>query len=439
MVEKSKLFSADSYGALSGEVRSSPVVRKGGGKAKGVTIMGPILAGHHARLSPIHDMTNRRRICFPSAPALLVIACSVIAFLVQVAYAQAEQSPPTAKPVLAVTVIEPQRATLPIRVPANGNIAAWQEASVGTEANGLRLTEVAVNVGDSVRRGQVLARFESAPVASELAHSRAGLAEAEATLAEAAANAQRARDLLATGVLSAQQINQYVTAERVAQARHEAARAAARTQELRLAQTQVRAPDDGVISARSATVGAVLPAGQELFRLIRRSRLEWRAEVAAPQLARLRPGQLATVTPVGGEAIPGTVRMVAPSVDTQTRNGLVYVDLPAGSTVRAGMFGRGVIEIGAGSPALTLPQAAVVQREGFDYVLLVGADFRVLQTRVKLGRRVGDLVEILSGVDAASKVVATGGGFLGDGDQVKLVEARAEPGRTGLPVMERRP
>lgn len=384
-------------------------------------------------------MTNRRRTCWPSAPALLTIACSVAAFWVQVTNAQAETSPPAAKPALAVTVIQPQLATLPIRVPANGNIAAWQESSVGTQANGLRLTEVKANVGDRVRRGQVLATFDSASVATELAHSRAGLAESEAALAEAAANAQRARDLQATGALSAQQIHQYLTAERMAQARQEAARAIARTQEMRLAQTQVRAPDDGVISARSATVGAVLPAGQELFRLILRSRLEWRAEVAAPHLARLRPGQGAIVTPVGGEAIPGTVRMVAPSVDTQTRNGLVYVDLPAGGTARAGMFARGEIEIGTGSPALTLPQAAVVQREGFDHVLRVGPDFRVLRTRVKLGRRVGDRVEILTGVDAATKVVAAGGAFLGDGDLVNVVEGRTGPGRTGLPVTDRRP
>jgi RND family efflux transporter MFP subunit len=384
-------------------------------------------------------MTNRHRICSTSAPAFLTIACSVVAFWVQVNHAKAETSPPAARPALAVTVVQPQLASLPIRVPANGNIAAWQEASVGAEANGLRLTEVKANVGDNVRRGQVLATFESAPVATELAHSRAGLAESEAALAEAAANAQRARDLQATGALSAQQINQYLTAERMAQARREAARAIARTQELRLAQTQVRAPDDGVISARSATVGAVLPAGQELFRLIRRSRLEWRAEVAAPQLARLRPGQGATVTPVGGEAILGTVRMVAPAVDTQTRNGLVYVDLPARGTARAGMFARGEIEIGTGNPTLTLPQAAVVQREGFDYVLRIGPDSRVLQTRVKRGRRVGDRVEILSGVDAASKVVATGGGFLGDGDQVNVVEGRADPARAGPPVTERRP
>ena len=174
-------------------------------------------------------MTNRPRLCWTSA-AFLTVAGSVVAFWVQVTHARADTPPPAARPALAVTVVRPQLATLPIRVAANGDIAAWQEASVGTEADGLRLVKVQVDVGDRVRRGQVLATFDAAPVATELAHRRAGLAESEAALAEAAANARRARELQASGALSAQQIHQYVTAERTAQARRDAARAAARTQ-----------------------------------------------------------------------------------------------------------------------------------------------------------------------------------------------------------------
>lgn len=356
---------------------------------------------------------------------LLVVVMAVAAATLQVASAQPGGTQPAAQPALAVTVIQPMPAQLPIRISANGNIAAWQEASVGTQANGLMLSEVRANVGDSVRRGQVLAAFEAAPVAAELTHSRAALSEAEAALGEAAANAQRARDLQASGALSAQQITQYLTAERLAQARLAAAQALVETQKLRLAQTQVFAPDDGVISARSATVGAVLPVGQELFRLIRRGRLEWRAEVAAPQLARLRPGQRVTVTPVGGDPIRGVLRMVSPAVDIQTRNGLVYVDLPAGSSARAGMFARGDIEIGMGSQALTLPQTAVLLHEGFHYVLNVGRDSRVVQTKVRVGQRAGDRIEVLAGVNASSKVVAAGGAFLGDGDLVKVVQGRS--------------
>lgn len=362
---------------------------------------------------------------------LVLVAAPIVAALAAVAVTlvQAADEKPAAdkaaaapKPALTVTVTTPQPATLPIRISANGNITAWQEASIGTEANGLRLQDVKVNVGDVVKRGQVLATFAPDTINADLAQSRAAIAEAEATLAEAAANAQRARDLQTTGALSAQAINQYLTAERTAQARLEAVKAAAKTQQLRLAQTRVLAPDSGVISARSATVGAVLPAGQELFRLIRGGRLEWRAEVAATELAKLKPGQAATVVPAGGAPIEGRLRMVGPTVDPQTRNGLVYVDLPANSAARAGMFARGEFEIGAGQ-ALTLPQTAVLLREGFSYVLQVGADSKVTQTKVSVGRRAGDRVEITGGIDKSARVVAAGGGFLGDGDLVRVVDA----------------
>ncbi|HEY8706487.1 MAG TPA: efflux RND transporter periplasmic adaptor subunit, partial [Burkholderiaceae bacterium] len=320
---------------------------------------------------------------------------------------------------------------LPLRIGANGNIAAWQEASVGTETSGLRLASVAVNVGDVVRRGQVLATFAPDTLQADVAQSRAAVAEAEATLADASANAQRARGLQASGALSDAAINQYLTTERTARARLDAQRAAAQVQTLRLKQTQVRAPDFGVISARSATVGAVLPAGQELFRMIRKGRLEWRAEVAADELAALEPGIRALVTVAGTDAaIRGTVRMVAPTVDLQTRNGLVYVDLPAPGAARAGMYASGVFELDS-STALTLPQSAVLLRDGFSYVLRVGADSKVTRVKVGVGRRVGDRIEITAGLGPAARVVATGGGFLGDGDTVRVVEAAPPNAATG--------
>lgn len=369
-------------------------------------------------------MRQPTRLLLVAAPIVAALAAVTVTLAVQAADEKpaADKAAAAPKPALTVTVTTPQPATLPIRISANGNITAWQEASIGTEANGLRLQDVKVNVGDVVKRGQVLATFAPDTINADLAQSRAAIAEAEATLAEAAANAQRARDLQTTGALSAQAINQYLTAERTAQARLEAVKAAAKTQQLRLAQTRVLAPDSGVISARSATVGAVLPAGQELFRLIRGGRLEWRAEVAATELAKLKPGQAATVVPAGGAPIEGRLRMVGPTVDPQTRNGLVYVDLPANSPARAGMFARGEFEIGAGQ-ALTLPQTAVLLREGFSYVLEVGADSKVKQTKVNVGRRAGDRVEITGGIDKSARVVAAGGGFLGDGDLVRVVDA----------------
>lgn len=368
----------------------------------------------------LHDRTMNLFNTRSTLAALLLLGAFAV---VTSRAADAPAKATASKPALTITTVLAQRASMPLSVAANGSIAAWQEASVGAESNGWRLSEVRVNVGDVVKHGQVLASFASEMAQADLAQSRAMVAEGEATLAEAVANAQRARELQATGALSAQQINQYLTAERTAAARLEAQRATARLQQLRLAQSQVLAPDDGVISARLATVGAVVPAGQELFRLIRKGRLEWRAEVAATDLALLKPGQSVRVSPAGAPAIVGKLRTVAPTVDATTRNAMVYVDLPAPGAAKAGMFARGEFELGQAG-ALTLPQTAVLQRDGFAWVYKVGADSRVNPVKVGVGRRSGERIEITSGLDDKTKVVASGAGFLTEGDLVRVVEAK---------------
>ena len=332
------------------------------------------------------------------------------------------------RPALTVTGTQAQTQALPIKLTANGNIAAWQEASVGAEIGGLRLAEVLVNVGETVQRGQVLARFATDAVQADLAQARAVVAEASASAQEATANADRVRALLNTGVFSGQQSSQYLTAEQTAKARVESAKAVMAAQLLRLHNTEVRASDSGLISARLATVGAVVGAGSELFKLIRQGRLEWRAEVGANDLYRLPVGAAVSVAAASGSLVTGRVRTVAPTVDPQTRSGLVYVDLPSGPSrqagLKAGMFASGEFELGS-SPALTVPQQAVVVRDGFSYVFRLNADQRVSQLKVQTGRRVGERVELLDGVGAESSLVASGAGFLNDGDLVKVAPAAA--------------
>jgi RND family efflux transporter MFP subunit len=250
--------------------------------------------------------------------------------------------------------------------------------------------------------------------------------EAEANAADAANNAERARTLSQTGALSTQQINQYLTTDKTARAKAEAARATLNSQQLREKFTRVLAPDNGVISARTATVGAVVGAGTELFRMIRQGRLEWRAEVTSADLGRITAGTLATVTAASGARLLGRVRMIAPTVDPQTRNALVYVDLPAspGNSMpaKAGMFARGEFELGS-TPALTVPQQSVVVRDGFDYVFVLGPDNRTAQVKVLTGRRLGEQVEVLSGLKPDARIAVQGAGFLNDGDLVKVVAA----------------
>ena len=337
-----------------------------------------------------------------------------------------------AKAALTVAVVQARSTTLPIKLSANGGVAAWQEASIGAEVSGLRIAEINAAVGYQVKRGQVLASFATESVQADVALARAMLAEAQANAADATLNSERARAVQASGAISAQQFNQYVTQEQTAKARVDSASAQLDSQLLRLKHTKVVAPDFGTISARSATVGSVVGAGTELFKIIRQGRLEWRAEVTSSELARIPVGSAVTVTAPGGVQFKGKVRMLAPTVDAQTRNGLVYVDLlgplesgaAAAGAFKPGMYAKGEFELGS-STALTVPQSAVVVRDGFSYVYRVGADNLVSQLKVQTGRMVGDHLEIKTGVGPEDKLVASGGSFLSQGDLVKVVPALA--------------
>ncbi len=359
----------------------------------------------------------KRALLVPAGAALLVVAFVLFA---RAGTDGAVAPKPSAPPVLAVTLTRAAVSTMPVRIPASGTVAAWQEASVGAESDGLRLVGIEADVGDIVRRGQVLARFDAAVVEAELAEARASVAQAQAERVQADTDATRAKRLDVRGALSTQQVDQYVAAANTARARLDAARAVEARHRLRLAQTRVLAPSDGIVTSRTATVGAVVPAGTELFRLIRDGRLEWRAAVGSADLEKLAPGQTATIELQGRAAIRGTLRTIAPVIDAATLSGLLYVDLPPDSALRVGAFVRGHVDAGEAT-ALTLPQNAVLLRDGFAYVMRVGPASNVVLTKVALGRRAGDRVEIAAGITAADAVIASGLGFLSEGDTVSVV------------------
>jgi HlyD family secretion protein len=342
--------------------------------------------------------------------------------------------PPASAVALTVSVVQPRRADWPELVHASGTIAPWQEAIVGAEVTGLRLSQLLVDVGDEVTKGQLLAQFDDATTLAMVRQSEAAVAEAEANVAEAQANAQRAERLGKTGALSQQDATQYLTRGRTAQAQLESARARLHSQKLALDYTRVLAPDDGVISSRKATLGMVAQPGTELFRLVRQNRLDWRAELTAAQLAQVRIGDTASVQLGDGSTVTGKVRQVAPVLDENTRIGLAYVELdrpgndaPNGDTkaqgaARAGMYGTGTITLGDRA-ALTLPSSALVLRDGHEYVFVLGPDNRVALTKVSVGRRVGNSVEINEGLVGDERVVAAGAAFLNDSDFVRVADA----------------
>lgn len=329
------------------------------------------------------------------------------------------------KPALTVTVAAPRRAVWPVSFSAQGSVSPWQETSVSAQVGGYPLIEVRVNVGDHVSKGDVLARIDPALL-------QADEARLEASYAEADANRLRAVRLQGSGAMSEQDILQYVTRARMAAAELASKR-------LQLRYTAVVAPDDGTISARTATLGAVTGIGQELFRLIRRDRLEWRGELTAAQLAQVTRGQSIVLDLPDGSHAVARVRQTAPGLDPQSRLGIVYADLEPGGRARAGMYANGLVKLGE-RPALVVPAASVIIRDGRNYVVKPaerGPTPRVVLAEVTVGRRDGTDVEIVRGLADGDRVVAQGAAFLNDGDIVRL--ATAEGQRTSSASGKRAP
>jgi RND family efflux transporter MFP subunit len=333
--------------------------------------------------------------------------------------------PPSVLSVEAVSLTSQQ---WPQTVQANGALAAWQEVIVAPETGGLRVAELLVDVGARVKRGQLMARLADDSLMNDLHKQQATVAQAQATLEQAVSNVRRAKMVEGTGGLSAQSIDDYRITEATARASLASAKADLASTELKLRQTRIVAPDDGMVSTRTGILGNVVSAGTEMFRLVRQSRVEWQAEVDAQQLAQLHEGQRASVTLPDGRAVQGKVRLVGPVLSTSTGRGLVYVSLPTDSPAKVGMFGKGALEL-PDRPARTLPQTALVQRDGRNYVYQIGQDNKVKSLPVTIGRRLKDRVEVLDGVAPEARLVASGGAFLSDGATVTVVSAA--PARSG--------
>ena len=331
----------------------------------------------------------------------------------------------TVKPALTVTTVTPEVVQWSERVTASGQVQAWQEAIIGAEIGGVRLVELQANIGDRVKKGELLARLADEMLLADVHQQQAALDESTARYNEAEENSQRAAKIKDSGVLSAQELQQFTNAAEIAKAQMGAADARLETSKLKLRYTRIIAPDDGLISARSATLGTVSQVGSELFRLIRQDKLEWRAELNDVQLQQVRIGQKVLVRTGVNDTVLGVVTRIAPAVDMSTRNGFVFIGLNENKTLRAGTFTQGEFELGK-SNALTLPQSAVVIRDGYTYVYRVGADARVTQIKVTIGRRQGDRVEVSTGLATDAIVVASGTGFLNDGDLVRIENAKTK-------------
>jgi RND family efflux transporter MFP subunit len=332
---------------------------------------------------------------------------------------KAEAEAAAASSALPISLANVQQQTMARTVLVSGPVSAYEEMQLGVEISGQRVTALPVDVGQWVKQGQVLLQLDHRTLDSELAQADASLKQAQAAQDLARMNYERSAKLAAQQLISESSLDE-LRANRInADAQTATARAARDAAKLRRDFADLRAPADGLISKRLVQPGQVVSGGTELLRLIRDGRLEWRAELPEDQLTGVAVGNTVEL-PYAGAVVTGRIRAVTPGVDAQTRTGTLYADLPEPGTLKPGVYVEGRIVTGEG-PVLTLPTAAIVQRDGHSYVFTVNDKQQAARLRVRTGQAVQGRTAILEGVKAGDRVVVDGAGFLGEGDRVRVV------------------
>jgi RND family efflux transporter MFP subunit len=320
---------------------------------------------------------------------------------------------------MAVTTAPVVRRELASGVTASGPITPVEEMQLGVELSGLRVTSVNVDEGEEVDEGDVLLTLDARTLESDLAQAQAALSEAEAGAALARSNLARGEQLAGGQYISASALDELRAARTQAEARVGTARAARDAAQLRRDFATLRAPADGIISARLVQPGQVVAAGSELLRLIKDGELEWRAELPAGDLGDVSPGDRVELRDRDGDVVVGTVRAVSPGVDAASRTGTVFADLPEPADLQPGTYLEGRINTGMATVPV-VPAAAVVLRDGFPSVFVV-EDGTARMARIERGATDHGFVEVRSGLEEGAQVVTRGAGFLADGDVVRVV------------------
>ena len=355
----------------------------------------------------------------------------------------------------AVTIVAAETAEVQARVPTSGSLVAWREVQVHPQVSGYEITEILVEAGDTVAKGQVLARLSTDTLTARLeqadaeyARAEAGVDQARSTidstqalLTQAVAALERAQRLRQGGNTSQSTLDDAIAAEAnaraqaasasgglsVAQAALGQATAARRIARLELERAEVVAPVAGFVSARTGELGALAGgSGDPLFTIIEDGRVEFAGDVIETALPDLKIGARATIRVAGLGEISGTVRLVPAAVDPVTRLGFVRIELEQKPGLRAGLFGYGWVTT-AVRDAVTVPIAAVLSDGDGDRVQVV--EDGVIETRpVQAGLIWDGRREIVDGLAEGEDIVARAGAFFRTGDHVRRAEAVAADG-----------
>lgn len=375
------------------------------------------------------SLTRARR--GPNRRLLILIAVGVIAALIAgglFLFSRGHEEPQAAAAASRggsrqpVTVAVATTRSLTRTVTASGTVTAWEEVPVGAETGGLTASAVLTDEGRYVQQGQVLVQLNDTLLRAQLRQQNAAVASAQASLDQANNALARAQELRDRGFLSQAGLDTAVAQQATAQAQLNAATAGHAETQARVSQASIRAPVSGLVISRSVTRGQIVQPGTELFRIVRDGRLELDAQIPETEIRLVRAGQSAVVSSDDIGSASGSVRIVTPEVDAQTRLGVARISLASGSGLRAGMFARAEIDVGA-QEAVVVPTASILYRENRSgvFVLVEGGVARFQEVSVQSRT---DAFSAVDGIPAGAQVIVEGAGFLGDGDRVAVTPAQ---------------
>ena len=347
-----------------------------------------------------------------------------------------------------VRVARAEVRAMPRLIHVNGSLAAQEQSTLSAKVTG-RLERLSVDIGSVLRQGELVAQIEPRDydlglqqAAAALAQARAALGlplegdddrielervtavkQAKAVLEEAGKNRDRVKSLSVSGIASQSEVDTVESAHTVALARYEAAiedgrgrmaTAAQRRAELelarkRLADASVRAPFDGTVQARPASVGEYVAAGTPIVQLVKTDPLRLRLEVPERECILVRTGQVVLLLVEGDtNTYRGQLARLSPALDDQTRMLRVEADVPREGSLRPGLFARARIIVTEREQALTVPLDAITTFAGLEKVVVV-RDGKAVEKVIATGRRCPDWVEIVSGLESGETVVLSPG------------------------------
>lgn len=355
--------------------------------------------------------------------AVVVLLVQISATELQAATAGAPVQNEAATGATQVTTVAAKQANWPLSVPAQGEIVPWEEMNLSAKTNGIGAVEIAVVEGDSVRKGQVLARFDERLLRAELAQAKANLAFAQANFQLAANNLKRSETLKSKQLVSEQDYELVANQAATAAAVKDQSAAALSLAEIKLADATITAPDDGKILQRNIDLGQVPNTGAVLFRLARQHKLEWIAQVDAQSLAQIKPAMSAQINtqmpPPQSASVTGSVRSTSSLLAKNSRLGTVRVLLDGAPTLPVNSYVEGKIIIGQ-RDVIIVPANCLVIKDGKTWLFRLNKN-TAEQVLVGLGQRLGEEIEILNGIQAGDVIVQDGAGFLNSGDKVVVV------------------